>query len=245
MTATARQAVVAPRSSVRRFDPARVATGLVLAAWALLFWFVLVAGRTSLYLSTRTRWLVPLGAVMLTAAAAGRLWSSRVDHPEPLSPRTTWVLGGIALPVVVLLALPPVTLGAYSATRRSSYSVGATVREVTEPLDFVDVGAAQSFDTAMKELAQHGGETIDLQGFVTTAPGLQPGEVLLTRYIVTCCVADATVANVEIVGLPPGQFHPDDWLEVKGLVFPIGRDVLVQAQSWSSIPVPSQPYLTP
>jgi uncharacterized repeat protein (TIGR03943 family) len=245
MSAVVAQTAVAPRSTARRLDPARVGTGLVLAAWATLFWFVLLAGRTSLYLSTRTRWLVPVGAIILTAAAAGRLWSSRVEHPEPLSPRTTWILGGIALPVVVLLALPPVTLGAYSASRRSTYSVGATAREVTEPLDFVDVGAAQSFDTAMKELAQHAGESIDLQGFVTTETGLQPGEVLLTRYIVTCCVADATVANVHIVGLPPGQFHADDWVDVKGLVFPVGRDVLVEAQSWSPIPVPSQPYLTP
>ena len=92
--------------------------------------------------------------------------------------------------------------------------------------------------------ARHG-EEIDLQGFVTTEPGLPEGEVVLTRYIVTCCVADATVARVHVVGVPPGQFHTDDWLEITGRVYPVGRDVLVAAESWVPIPVPSQPYLTP
>ena len=248
MSAITTGTAITRTSAARRFDPGRLATGVVLAAWASLFWFVLISGRTSLYLSSRTRWLVPVGATILTAAAIGRLWFSRVDRPEPLSPRATWVLGAITLPVVVLLALPPVTLGAYSASRRSSYSgsgIGATARSVTGPLDFVDVGAAQSFDAAMKQLAARAGEEIDLQGFVTTEPGLLEGEIVLTRYIVTCCVADATVARVHVVGVPPGQFHPDDWLEITGKVYPVGRDVLVAADSWAPIPVPSQPYLTP
>jgi uncharacterized repeat protein (TIGR03943 family) len=238
-----------PRTASRGFDPGRLAAGAVLAAWAFLFWFVLLSGRTALYLSTRTQWLVPVGAAILTAAALGRLWFSRVDRPEPLAPATTWVLGAITLPVVVLLALPPVTLGAYSASRRSSFAsssgIGATAREVTGSLDFVDVGAAQSFDAAMKQLEGRAGEEIDLQGFVTTEPGLADDELVLTRYIVTCCVADATVARVHVVGVPPGRFHTDDWLEVTGRVYPVGRDVLVAADSVVSIPVPSQPYLTP
>jgi putative membrane protein len=248
MSTIATATSVGAGSASRRFDPGRLATGIVLGAWAFLFWFVLASGRTSLYLSTRTRWLVPLGGVILTAAALGRLWSCRVEAPEPLSRREGWMLGGIALPVVILLASPPVTLGAYSASRRSSFSssaIGATARSVTGPLDFVDVGAAQSFDAAMKQLAGRAGEEIDLQGFVTTDPGMEPDEFVLTRYIVTCCVADATVARVHVVGVPPGQFHADDWLEVTGRVYPVGRDVLVAAESVVPIPVPSQPYLTP
>ena len=53
-----------------RWSPVRVATGLALAAWGALFWTLLVTGRTYLYLSSRTAWLVPLGAVIFTVAAA-------------------------------------------------------------------------------------------------------------------------------------------------------------------------------
>jgi putative membrane protein len=225
-----------------------VGTGLVLVAWATLFWFILLTGRSGLYLSTRTQWLVPLGAGILSLAAVGRLASARTRRADPLSSRETWMLGVIALPVVVLMTLPPVTLGAYSAGRRSSYAgsgLQASAREVSGPLDFVDIGAAQSFDPALAQLTKRAGEQIELEGFVTTEAGMSPDEFILTRYIVTCCVADATVARVRVVGVPPGAYQQDDWVNVIGRVYPVGRDILVAAESIEPIPVPNQPYLTP
>jgi putative membrane protein len=231
-----------------RWSGVRGATGLVLAAWAGLFWFLLLSGRGSLYLSTRTRWLIPLGAVILTGAAIGRLASARGANPDPLSKRDSWTLGVIALPVVVLVALPPATLGAYAVGRRSTFAgsgLQASARDVSGPLDFVDVGAAQSFDAALRRLQQRAGEPITLEGFVTSEGSEPPDELLLTRYIVTCCVADATVAQVRVVGVPPGVYANEDWIRVLGRVYPVGREVLVIAESIERIPVPAQPYLTP
>jgi putative membrane protein len=215
----------------------------VLATWAALFWFLLGTGRTSLYLSTRTAWLVPVGAVLLTVAALGRLATARTAHADHLTPRETWVLGVIALPVVLFMALPPATLGSYSVNRRPG--IGASVRIVSGPLDFVDVGAAQSFDAANQQLQARAGETIELEGFVTTDASLPPGEFLLSRYIVTCCVADATVAQVRVVGAPSGTIADDEWVHVSGAVYPLGREVLVAADVVDQIPVPDSPYLTP
>ena len=231
-----------------RWSPMRVATGLVLLGWAVMFWTLFLTGRTYLYLSSRTAWLVPMGAAIMSIAAIGRLWTARSEKEEPLERRTTWALGVIALPVVLVLALPPSALGAFSAGKRSTYAgsaIGATARDVTGPLDFVDIGAAQSFPTAMQELEARAGQSITLEGFVTTDASAPPDEILLTRYIVTCCVADATVAQVRIVGLPPGTYPTDEWLEVTGAVYPVGREVLVAADTVQQIPVPSQPYLTP
>ena len=106
----------------------------------------------------------------------------------------------------------------------------------TGPLDFVDIGAAQSFPAAMQELDARAGEPITLEGFVTQDASAPPDEILLTRYIVTCCVADATVAQVRIVGLPPGSYPSDEWLQVTGAVYPVGREVLVAANTVQQIP---------
>jgi len=231
-----------------RWSTMRVAIGLVLLGWAVMFWTLFLTGRTYLYLSSRTAWLVPMGAVIMSIAAIGRLWTARTEKEDPLESRTAWALGVIALPVVLVLALPPSALGAFSAGKRSTYAgsaIGATARDVTGPLDFVDIGAAQSFPTAMQELEARAGQPITLEGFVTTDASAPPDEILLTRYIVTCCVADATVAQVRIVGLPPGNYPTDEWLEVTGAVYPVGREVLVAADTVQQIPVPSQPYLTP
>ena len=213
-----------------------------------MFWTLWLTGRTYLYLSSRTAWLVPMGAVILTAGALGRLGTARVAHGEPIDRRTAWGLGVIALPVVLVLALPPSSLGAYSAGKRATFggsAIGATARDVTGPLDFVDIGAAQSFPSAMHQLATRAGEPITLEGFVTHEASAPPDEILLTRYIVTCCVADATIAQVRVVGLPPGAYQDDEWLRVTGAVYPVGREVLVAANDAEPIPVPSQPYLTP
>jgi len=232
-----------------RWSQARIAAALALGAWGVLFWTLLVTGRTSLYLSSRTAWLVPMGAVIFTVAALGRLATARTMDDEPLDRRTAWTLGAITLPVVLILALPPATLGTYSVGKRATFggsAIGASARDVTGPLDFVDIGAAQSFPAAMRQLEARAGEPITLEGFVSKEASA-PDEILLTRYIVTCCVADATIAQVRIVGLQPADYADDEWLQVTGNVYPVGREVLVAADSGTvqQIPVPDQPYLMP
>ena len=232
-----------------RWSPARIAAALALGAWGALFWTLLVTGRTYLYLSSRTAWLVPMGAVIFTVAALGRIVTARTTDDEPLDRRTAWTLGAITLPVVLILALPPATLGTYSVGKRATFggsAIGASARDVTGPLDFVDIGAAQSFPTAMRQLEARAGEPITLEGFVSKEASA-PDEILLTRYIVTCCVADATIAQVKIVGLQPTDYVDDEWLQVTGNVYPVGREVLVAADSANvlQIPVPDQPYLMP
>jgi uncharacterized repeat protein (TIGR03943 family) len=231
-----------------RWSPTRLAAAAALGLWAAMFWMLFVTGRTYLYLSTRTSWLVPTGAIIFTAAAIGRLATARSQCHEPVDRHNAWGLGLMALPVVLVLALPPATLGAYTVQKRATFAgsaIGATARDVTGPLDFVDIGAAQSFPAAMDQLRARAGEPIALEGFVTKEASAPPDEILLTRYIVTCCVADATIAQVRVVGLPAGEYTNDEWLQVTGNAYPVGREVLVAAQSATEIPVPDQPYLTP
>jgi putative membrane protein len=231
-----------------RWSPIRLAAAAALGLWAAMFWTLFLTGRTFLYLSTRTSWLVPTGAVIFTAGAIGRLVTARTDRHEPVDRASAWGFGLMALPVVLVLALPPATLGAYTVQKRATFAgsaIGATARDVTGPLDFVDIGAAQSFPAAMDQLRARAGEPITLDGFVTTEASAPPDEILLTRYIVTCCVADATIAQVRVVGLPPGTYTNDEWLQVTGAVYPVGREVLVAASGVTQIPVPDQPYLTP
>ena len=229
----------------RRWSPARVAAALVIGAWAALFWFVIAAGRTSLYLSSRTAWLVPMGAILLTVAAIGRLASARVERTEHLGSRETMMLGVIALPVVVLLALPPATLGSYAAGRRSSSTgIAASARIVAGPIDFVDIAAARSVKSAAADLRARAGEVVTMEGFVTVDEG-ETDRFQLTRFVITCCVADATISYVTVVDAPPGQVENDDWVRVTGPIYPLGADILVDATSVEPIPPPDDPYLTP
>ncbi|MGZ8597286.1 MAG: TIGR03943 family putative permease subunit [Actinomycetota bacterium] len=228
-----------------RFSAPRVAAALAIGAWAGLFWFLLVAGRTSLYLSTRTAWLVPLGAGLATVAAVGRLASARVRAPEPLGTRETWMFGVIVLPVVLLLTLPPATLDSYAVDRHSnSTAIGSSARIVSGPIDLVDVAAARAVVDAQAALKARAGERVTIEGFVTEEPG-EDDRFQLTRFVITCCVADATISYVTVVDAPPGSFETDDWVRVVGPIYPLGSDILVQAESIEAIEQPEEPYLTP
>ena len=97
----------------RRWSPGGVAGSIVLATWGGLFWFLWFSGREAFYLSTRTDWVVPIAAVLLTAATIGRLASARVVAPKPLAARELWIMGLMVVPVVLVLFAPVTTLGTF------------------------------------------------------------------------------------------------------------------------------------
>lgn len=234
--------------SARRWSPTRIAGTAVLAAWAALFWFLLASGRDAFYLSTRTEWVVPVAAVLLTAAAAGRLVSARVASPEPLRRRELGFMVAMVVPVLLVMALPPATLGSFSADKRAGFGGGAISASAGDiasgELTLVDVAAAQTSPEGEQALARRAGETVTFIGFVTRYPDTPPDEFLLTRYVVSCCVADSTVAQVRVVNAIPGAFADGDWVEVGGTIFPIGREVIVNASGITGVERPERPYLT-
>jgi uncharacterized repeat protein (TIGR03943 family) len=232
-----------------RWSPVRVAGGLVLAAWAGVFWFLLLSDRSALYVSSRTFWVIPLGAILLSAAAVGRLATARTPAPEALRRRDAWGAGLVVLPVVAVLVLPPTALGSYAASRRSTTAGGfvvASEEQITEgPLELVDVAAGAWSRDAMRALVRRAGSPVDFVGFVTRRPGTAADEFVLTRFIISCCVADALSIQIRVVGVPPGRFAEDQWVRVRGTFYPVGREMLVDASEITAVPRPARPYLNP
>ena len=237
------------RTGQKSWSPLRVLTATALAAWAGLFWFLIAADRTELYLSSRTAWVVPMGAVILTIAALGRLFSARVDYPEPIGRRDTLGLALIILPVVTVLALPPTSLGSFAASRRSSLTSGSFVSSAEDissgELSLVDVSGATRSREAMRALVQRAGEEVSFTGFVTRDSTTPANEFVLTRFLISCCVADALSAEVRVVGAPPGKFKEDQWVRVEGAMYPLGREVIVDASNVVGVDRPKRPYLNP
>lgn len=225
-----------------------MAGAAVLAAWAGLFWFLWLTGRQDLYLSTRTDWVVPVAALLLTTATVGRLASARVARPKPLAARELWIMGLMVVPVILVLFAPPATLGTFSAGKRAGFAGGGVVspRDIaTGGLTLIDVAAAQTSPEGGRALAARAGEVVRFVGFVSIRDDTPADEFLLTRYVVTCCVADATIAEVRVVNVTPGTFSDEDWVEVTGTIYPLGREVIVDASDIAAVERPDRPYLTP
>jgi uncharacterized repeat protein (TIGR03943 family) len=230
-------------------SPSRVLDCVALGSWAAVFWFLLVSDRTSLYLSSRTAWVVPTGAILLTVGFLGRLFFLRSEQPKPISARSAMGTGLIVLPVITVLALPPASLGSYAASRRSTFSSGGIVASsgeiATGDLSLMDVAGGLRSRDGVDALAERAGEAVDFTGFVTRDPGAPADEFMLTRFLVSCCVADALSVNVRVVGAPPGQLKADEWVRVSGKFYPLGREVIVDSTDIVKVKRPKRPYLSP
>jgi uncharacterized repeat protein (TIGR03943 family) len=158
-------------------------------------------------------------------------------------------MGAVVAPVVLIMALPPATLGQFSAGKRSTFASAGVVSSAGDiasgELTLVDVASAQTTPEGEAALAARAGEQVDFVGFVTRYDDTPADELFLTRYVVTCCVADATIAQVRVVNVTPGAFEPNDWVEIRGTIYPIGREVIVNASDIAPVERPERPYLTP
>jgi len=226
---------------------ARVATALALSVWAAAFWYLMATDRLSFYLASRTTWLAPVGAISLTAAALGRLATARVERHEGVSRRQLRDLAVLVLPAIVLLSLPPLTLGSYAAGRRPASLAGA-YSSTGQPdipegdLSLIDIfGLISSND--LDELASRAGTTSSFVGFVSRDGRTRADEFLLNRFMVSCCPGDAVLVSLRIVGAPPGSVEVDDWVRVTGEIYPVGRTVVVHASDVEKVTRPKHPYL--
>jgi uncharacterized repeat protein (TIGR03943 family) len=230
-----------------RWSAVRIATAASLGVWAALFWFLIAADRLPYYLASRTTWLAPVGALTLTLAAVGHALTARTTHEERLTRRNLRNLVILALPAVVIMAFPPLVLGSYAVERRSATIKGAYVsmsgRDIsTGDLSLQDIFGL-SYTGEIEKLAARAGSTSSFTGFVSHNTVGSGDEFQLNRFMVTCCPGDAVSVSLRVVGAPPGEFKPDDWVRVTGRMYPIGKEVVVDAEKVESVPRPEHPYL--
>jgi putative membrane protein len=105
------------------------------------------------------------------------------------------------------------------------------------------VAAAGWSDEAQRSLVSRAGSHVTFEGIVALREGQAANEFMLTRYIVSCCVADAISVQVRVVGAQPGSFEEDDWVRVSGSFYPVRREVVVAATNVEQIAQPDEPYL--
>ena len=157
----------------------------------------------------------------------------------------------MVVPVILVMVLPPATLGSFSVSKKTKFSSAVLSSSIydhitaTSPITLLSLAAGQTSNQGAQALSKRAGSPVDFIGVASRDPNTPADEFLLTRYVITCCVADATIVQARIVNVTPGSVQPNDWVEVKGQIFPLGRTMLVNADSVKVVPRPAKPYLTP
>ncbi len=91
------------------------------------------------------------------------------------------------------------------------------------------------------------GQAVKVQGFVVHPPELPSQYLLISRFVITCCAADAYPVGLPVKLTSNRDAYPvDTWLEVKGKMITETlsgkRQLTVEASSLNKIPKPANPY---
>jgi hypothetical protein len=146
---------------------------LALVAWAGVFAWLWLSGESVRYLGPRTQWVVPVGAIGLTLAAAGYLYVTRADASERISLREGLGLTGLVVPIVAAAVLANAQLGALAASNKlSSRGIDSTALARLASRDarhvgFLQLNAAGRDDRLTRELGLGAGRPVELTGFVS------------------------------------------------------------------------------
>lgn len=163
----------------------------------------------------------------------------------------------VALPVLLGLFVPPQPLGAAALANRevnvtsTGSTMPAAVRAASQKssLDKNVLDWSQLFKSSPDAATRFAGEPAKVTGFVFRDERFANEQFLVTRFVVSCCVADGNVAGVVVQWNGAAELPTDQWVEVSGEFVSgalSGETIpVLHAQSVTNISVPDQPYLYP
>jgi uncharacterized repeat protein (TIGR03943 family) len=226
---------------------ARLARLAIVGAWAAFFLVLATTGEAARYVGARTSWVVPFGAVALSAVAV--VYGLAVLRRTParaLTGREAIGLGALLVPIVAVLLIPRAALGSFAASRRPAegYFLKVAPSPPQDPRDvsFIDIRVAEGDDSYAAEAGVRDGLRVRLVGIVTR-PSAAPGRPFeLARFYVSCCVADAVPVGVPVHSRE--RVRSDDWLEVTGSLARRGKRFVIEADDVRKVRAPSRPYLS-
>jgi uncharacterized repeat protein (TIGR03943 family) len=91
------------------------------------------------------------------------------------------------------------------------------------------------------------GQKVNINGFVFYPKDLPANYLMLSRFVITCCAADAYPVALPVKFTGTRQTYlQDSWLQVKGKAivetFNGSRQLVIEASELKSIPAPKNPY---
>jgi uncharacterized repeat protein (TIGR03943 family) len=156
-------------------------------------------------------------------------------------------------PTLVLVLIAPSPLGADAADQYPPLPprTDVALAPLTAPTDgAITIPLGDFVDRANNDPASMLDRPLRMRGFVSKASPGTSG-LVLARFVITCCAADARAARVRIIDVD-GHWPADTWLEIVGSFVPPNDPrasnagaFTVAAKSVTAIAPPSDPYEEP
>lgn len=226
----------------------------ILLGMGLYFGWLLISGNLNYYINQRFAWLVVVGAAVFVLLALVNIYSSlsadagcRHQHFQ-----IGWdILLIAALPLLLALSIPSRSLGIEAVNGGISLNpVGVASQSALQrsPLDRNILDWLREFERASTPAAFNGAAA-DVIGFVYREPGFAENSFMLSRFTMSCCVADAFAIGMPVSAPDAADFEAGVWLRARGKLAAddFAGDYLpvLFADSLEPIAEPQQPYLYP
>ena len=118
--------------------------------------------------------------------------------------------------------------------------------EVTNHIEMNDGYYVPIMNIVSDDLSKMIGKTITTKGFVYREKNFFQDEIVIARFSIVCCVADASVYGIMAKG-NVAHLPKDQWIQVTGKIDQIKYDgstvPIINIQKLSKIPVPENPYV--
>ncbi|MCM3766814.1 TIGR03943 family putative permease subunit [Neobacillus niacini] len=105
------------------------------------------------------------------------------------------------------------------------------------------------YDEIHLDVQKFKGREIQLKGFVYKEDGLEPDQLVIARFLITHCVADAGIIGFLSEIPEASALSQDTWIEAKGFLDTTtfnGTELpVIKITNWKEISQPKQPYLYP
>jgi putative membrane protein len=199
----------------------------VLAAWTAAFFWLLGGGKYQAFLQPKLEPLVAAGAVLSGILALAALHSVLRRRGTAAAPR-----GGVAgvvlmlIPIAFLWTVYGESLGQHALSKRA---VVIGREQVAAPPAPVPAGEgpekapapASAREVTLSDLTDRAsdflGSAVVLEGMISKSGGLPEDWILLFRFRIVCCAADAQPLGVMVRGR--GLFdklQEDSWVRISG-----------------------------
>jgi putative membrane protein len=111
-----------------------------------------------------------------------------------------------------------------------------------------DVYAAY-YESMHEDLDSYVGKEIELKGFVYKEEGFNEDQLVISRFLVSHCVADASIVGFLSQFQEASGLEADSWIKAKGTIEMAEYNgtmlPLLKVTEWESISEPDQPYIYP
>ncbi|OAB57839.1 hypothetical protein AY600_16900 [Phormidium willei BDU 130791] len=235
---------------------------ITLFLWGVVMMQYWLTGKLRILIHPAYAWLCILAGICFLLIAAWKALQLRSRRGSPEAPQQHislfppgWSTGLLLASACIALIFTPRPFASQVALDRGVTDFLSLTR--VEPESFR--GANNPEDRSIVDWTRtlsvypepdaYAGDPVKVDGFIIHPPDLDDNLIIIARFMITCCAADAYPVGLP-VQLPPGtsrqDLEPDSWVQIRGEMksgrLEDRRQVIIAAESLEPIPEPDDPY---